>query len=240
MPGTPKSRPCRPEAGRNRASPGRSAWTARRCGSGCGLGQPPSWSQPAKGNLLDAYVDYLRGRWSEGCWNATQLWREIRQRGFSGQSRIVRDWVHRLRVNEPAARSAAKSTWRVPSGRRAAWLVAARPEEIDRTEQAFVAALITGSPSLERVIHLARTFRDIVSGQKADQLDGWMAAARGTPLAGFADGLQRDLPAVRAALSLRWSTSPVEGQINRLKSVKRQMYGRAGFDLLRQRVLGTA
>lgn len=203
-------------------------------------GQPPNWSQPAKGSLLDAHVNYLRRRWNEGCWNATQLWREIQQRGFSGQSRIVRDWVHGLRVNEPTARSAAKSTWRVPSGRRAAWLVAARPEEIDRTEQAFVAALITGSPSLERVIHLARTFRDIVSGQKADQLDGWLAAARETPLAGFAHGLQRDLPAVRAALSLRWSTSPVEGQINRLKSVKRQMYGRAGFDLLQQRVLGTA
>jgi transposase len=71
----------------------------------------------------------------------------------------------------------------------------------------------------------------------ADRLDGWLAAAKGSALAGFADALARDLDAVRAALTLPWSTGPVEGQISRLKTLKRAMCGRAGFELLRRRVL---
>jgi transposase len=70
-----------------------------------------------------------------------------------------------------------------------------------------------------------------------DRLDSWLDAATASGLASFARGLRQDLAAVRAALVLPWSTSPVEGQINRLKTIKRQMYGRAGFDLLRRRVL---
>ena len=74
----------------------------------------------------------------------------------------------------------------------------------------------------------------------AGTLDGWLVAAAGTPLAGFAAGLGKDLAAVRAALETRWSTGPVEGQISRLKTIKRTMYGRAGFGLLRSRVLHAA
>jgi transposase len=71
-------------------------------------------------------------------------------------------------------------------------------------------------------------------------LDGWLAAAAGTPLEGFAKGLGKDLAAVQAALATPWSTGPVEGQISRLKTIKRTMYGRAGFTLLRSRVLHAA
>ena len=67
--------------------------------------------------------------------------------------------------------------------------------------------------------------------------DAWLAVARGTELASFAQGLERDHAAVRAALAERWSTSPVEGQINKLKTLKRQMFGRAKLDLLRTRLL---
>src|SRR3712207_6096837 len=77
----------------------------------------------------------------------------------------------------------------------------------------------------------------MVRDKEGDRLDGWLDAAAASELASFARGLRQDLAAVRAALVLPWSTSPVEGQINRLKTIKRQMYGRAGFDLLRQRVL---
>ena len=75
---------------------------------------------------------------------------------------------------------------------------------------------------------------------KADRLDSWLAAAKETALAGFADGLARDLAAIRRALSVPWSTGPVEGQISRLKTIKRTMCGRATFDLLRHRVLKAA
>ena len=80
----------------------------------------------------------------------------------------------------------------------------------------------------------------MVRCRQADRLDGWLAAAKGSALAGFASGLVRDLAAVRAALSLPWSTGPVEGQISRLKTIKRTMCGRAGFELLRHRVLQAA
>ena len=65
-------------------------------------------------------------------------------------------------------------------------------------------------------------------------------AADSSPLAGFTAGLRREIEAVQAALELPWTTSPVEGQVNRLKTIKRSMYGRAGFKLLRQRVLQAA
>jgi transposase len=74
----------------------------------------------------------------------------------------------------------------------------------------------------------------------ADQLDGWIAAAENGGFKGFAGSLRQDRDAVHAALTLPWSTGPVEGQINRLKVIKRTMYGRAGFDLLRHRVLAAA
>lgn len=80
----------------------------------------------------------------------------------------------------------------------------------------------------------------MVRQRQAEALDGWLTRAEVTSLKGSAVSLRRDLAAVRAALSSRWSTSPVEGQISRLKTIKRQMYGRAGFDLLRHRVLAAA
>lgn len=100
-------------------------------------------------------------------------------------------------------------------------------------EQRFVDALLAASPGLGRLTGLAREFRAMVRQQQADWLDGWLAAAKGSALAGFADGLARDLAAVRAALSLPWSTGSVEGQMSRLKTIKRTMYRRAGFELLR-------
>lgn len=113
-------------------------------------------------------------------------------------------------------------------------------QELGVTERRFVAALIDGSPVLARVVALARQFRAMVRQRQADRLDGWLDAAGATALRSLAGSLRRDLAAVRAALSSPWSTSPVEGQISRLKTIKRQMYGRAGFDLLRHRVLAAA
>lgn len=203
-------------------------------------GQPPSWRQPAKGSLLDPFVDHLRRRWGEGCLNATRLWREIRVLGFTGQRSVVREWARPLRQTPLGTASAEPSVWKVPSRRQAAWLVVASDDEIEATEQAFVTALIARAPKLAQTIELARTFRALVRGQRGDELDRWLAAAADTALAGFATGLKRDLAAVRAALSLPWSTGPVEGQISKLKTIKRTMNGRGGFELLRHRILEAA
>jgi len=206
-------------------------------------GRPPSWSKPACGSAIDRHAEYLRQRWAEGCTNTARLWREIRDRGYSGRPKTVQEWVrHRLRGTgaEPANLAQTATAWKAPSGRRAAWLVVADADEIDKTERKFVEALRAGSPDLAAVIALAREFRAMVREKRADGLDPWLAATQATALAGFAGGLKRDLAAVRAGLSLSWSSGPVEGQVSRLKTIKRTMCGRAGFDLLRHRVLEAA
>ena len=205
-------------------------------------GELPIWVQRSRGSAVDAHAQYLHQRWDEGCHNAARLWRELQARGFCGQLRTVQRWVSHLRGADPTSSGAvhATGTWKMPSKRRAAWLVVADPEAIDAPEQRFVDALIAGSSELASVIHLAREFSTMVRRQQAERLDGWLAAAKETALAGFVDGLARDLEAIRAALSLPWSTGPVEGQISHLKTIKRTMCGRAGFDLLRHRVLEAA
>jgi transposase len=204
-------------------------------------GQLPTWRQWPRGSSVDRHAGHLDRRWDEGCHNAAQLWREIREQGFRGQLRTVQRWVQGRRGADPTIPGVGRTAaWPMPSKQRAAWLVVADPEKLDVAEQRFVDALIAASPDLGRLIGLAREFRAMVRRQQADRLDGWLAVAKGSALAGFADGLARDLAAVRAALSLPWSTGPVEGQISRLKTIKRTMCGRAGFELLRHRVLEAA
>jgi transposase len=114
------------------------------------------------------------------------------------------------------------------------------PAELPGPDRAFLDRLLAEAPALTQVRGLARDFVAMVRKEGTGTLDGWLAAAAGTPLAGFVESLGKDLAAVRAALRTPWSTGPVEGQISRLKTIKRTMYGRAGFALLRSRVLHAA
>jgi len=228
-------------------------WSARRIARAVGVnrqtvqewvrsGQLPTWRQQPRGSTVDRHAEHLDQRWGEGYHNAAQLWRELQEQGFGGQLRTVQRWAYARRGADPAASGMGRgaATWPVPSKQRAAWLVVADPERRNATEQRFVDALIARSPELDGFISLAREFSSMVRRRQADQLDGWLDAAKGSALAGFAGGLMRDLAAVRAALSLPWNTGPVEGQISRLKTIKRTMCGRAGFELLRQRILQAA
>ena len=200
-------------------------------------GQLPTWRQRPRGSCVARHAEHLDRRWNEGCHNAAQLWREIQGQGFRGQLRTVQRWVCDRRG---AGAAPSAKAWPTPSRHRAAWLVVADPDKVNATEQRFIDALIARSPVLEVVISLARTFSTMVRRQQAELLDGWLDAAKSSALAGFADGIRRDLAAVRSALLLPWSTGPVEGQISYLKTIKRTMCGRAEFDLLRQRVLHAA
>lgn len=93
------------------------------------------------------------------------------------------------------------------------------------------------APDLAKSVSVATRFADLVRRRSGESLEAWFAAAAATPLAKFAVGLERDRDALRGAITTPWSTSPVEGQIGRLKMLKRTMFGRAGFALLRQRAL---
>ena len=111
---------------------------------------------------------------------------------------------------------------------------------LPEAEQAFVSAFLQQAPDLASGIAVAKRISLLLRRKSQESLAAVLADAAGTPLAAFAASLRHDLAAVQAALDLPWTTSPAEGQINRLKMLKRTMYGRAGFPLLRARVLHAA
>ena len=107
-------------------------------------------------------------------------------------------------------------------------------------ERSFISRLLSQVPGLSDCIAVAKRLNTLLRQQSEESVDAVLVDAAGTALEEFAAGLQRDIEAVRAALETPWTTSPAEGQINRLKVLKRTIFGRAGFDLLRARVLETA
>jgi transposase len=122
------------------------------------------------------------------------------------------------------------------------WLLGAR-EVLTEEQAAFLERLKAGCPQIGLAQSLAQEFFRMVRQRAAGELAGWIERATGSGIGAlkqFGAGLRRDWDAVVAGLTLEWSSGPVEGQINRLKMVKRQMYGRAGLSVLRARVLPAA
>ena len=211
-----------------------------------GAGSFPERARRRVTSRTDRFLDHLRRRWDEGCHNAAQLTREIRAMGFGGTAVMVRRRVAPWRRGErtqgcrPASRQHSPSLKR-PSSRRVSWWLLKEPAKLEPEEHALVQALGDRCAELKTSAELAREFAGLVRHRQAEEWDNWMTKVQGSgvarELSGFAEGLKQDEAAVRAALSLEWSNGQVEGQVNRLKLIKRQMYGRAGFDLLRCRFL---
>lgn len=205
-------------------------------------------------SLIDAYVEHLLERWEEGCHNASQLWRELRERGYPGGRIQVARWVSHQR-ELPAATTPRKYI-RPPStdhghdanardratlegAQGLAWLLLRADDRLDEVDAATLKR-IRQDPEVVVAHDLARCFQAMVRQRLPCQLEEWLqaCAAKSTvELRNLALYLERDMAAVRAALVEEWSNGQTEGQITRLKLIKRQMYGRAKFDLLRQRVL---
>jgi transposase len=127
-----------------------------------------------------------------------------------------------------------------PMTRKAARMLMSEPDKLDAEEFRFTTALLELPRPIAQAVDLAKSFSTMIKQGLADQFDGWISAAEDSGFKGLAWSFRQDVEAVHAALTLPWSTGPVEGQINRLKVVKRTMYGRAGFDLLRSRVMAAA
>jgi transposase len=200
---------------------------------------------------LDPYLPYLRRRWEEGCHNGSQLARELEAQGFRGSASLVRrltgDW--RARLPGPAERVRGKKRQAAPpikrrlSPRHASWLFVTNQQQFTAEQQALIERICHTNAELQDLYQLGQDFVQMVKQRQARRLDGWLARASqssSVELRGFASGIKRDYAAVKAALSLPWNQGQVEGQITRLKCLKRQMYGRAHFDLLRSRVLRRA
>jgi transposase len=170
------------------------------------------------------------------------LWRELHDQGFKGGYDIVRRWAIRRRGLDAAGidQQLPLPSWRVPSSRRAARLLTTPAEKLTGADRQFVDTLTALAPEIRAATAAINEFGRILRERDVAAFETWLTAARITALHGFVTGIVGDLAAVRAALSQPWSNGPVEGQINRLKLLKRQAYGRAKFDLLRSRVLHAA
>ncbi|WP_237481241.1 transposase [Lichenibacterium dinghuense] len=160
--------------------------------------------------------------------------------GYKGSFATLARWAAPLRSADPFGSSetaAMPSAAPRPSRRRCAWLLGCERDDLTAAERSYVERLTAAEPALATASILARRFAALVRGGDASGLDAWIASATESDLSGLATGVARDKAAVAAAITGPWSTSPVEGHINRLKTLKRSMYGRAGYDVLRARML---
>jgi transposase len=210
----------------------------------------PERAHYRRGSQLDAYLPYLQQRWAQGVRNPFLLWREIAAQGYAGTPRMLERYATRLRQRlkgltpqQGAHFLQAATTFKTPSVRQGtSWLQ--RPVSALTGEQTqFVAHLCEVSPDLRVVHELVLAFRHLMKEHAVAAFSPWLERAEQCPvveLRHFAVGLRQEYGAVAAALEYPWSKGPVEGQVNRLKTIKRQRYGRANFDLLRARVLWAA
>jgi transposase len=189
---------------------------------------------------LDGFVDFMKHRYDQGCHNAAQLWCELRQQGFHGSKGVVRKWVHHLRAGPGSPRHSqrlAPAHLKITgSPRQTMWFFLQQPAHAND----YLQELSRRSPELAAFALVAREFARIIRERDAQAWPEWLRSANTTALARFAASLCNDEAAVLAAMNLPWSNGQVEGQVHRLKLIKRQMYGRAKFDLLRLRVVQTA
>ncbi|MFG3701926.1 ISL3 family transposase [Micromonospora sp. NPDC047620] len=195
---------------------------------------PNASSRPS---VLTPFHPYLRQRLTDGVDQTADLHAEILARGYQGSQRVLRDWLSTNRTRPTPV------TVRVPSARRiTAWIM--RPgHKLTDDDRTSLADARSRCPDLDTLADLARRFTALVRHQGTGQhLDAWIDRARHTgypEVRGFAAGLISDRDAVVAGLIQPWSSGPVEGHVNRIKTIKRQMYGRASLDLRRKRVLAT-
>src|SRR5918997_1308752 len=223
---------------------------------------PERSQRPPEPSMLDPFGLYLAKRWQEGCRNALQMWREIREQGYPGAQGRVLQWA-RQRREEPAPttpgryrspmmercqkrtllQSSDGRTNHAPSPKRLVWLLLEDPENLGVDERRALEQVLKVSNDAAVIYPLIRRFRKMVRHREGEAFGGWLKNALSCGVKDFetfAIGFEREQSAVEVALTLPYSNGQTEGQINRLKLIKRSMYGRASFDLLRQRELGAA
>ncbi len=186
---------------------------------------------------LEPWLAHLDEAWRGGCRNGAELWRRLRRARFGGGLRVVTEWATRRRRTEAAQASGPR---KCPSARKIAMMLTQRRPHLSREEAMTVAIIEAAVPVLANARHLLERFQAMIRRGDVSGLDAWLTDALSGPMASFARGVRDDQRAVAAALSLPWSNGQTEGQINKLKLMKRQMYGRAKLDLLRARLLGAA
>lgn len=184
---------------------------------------------------LDAHLPLLDAQWAGGCRNGAKLWRRLKLDGFRGSQRVVSEWATRRRRAEKAS---DQQLQKVPSARTIARLMTSARDHMSKADTVTIAAIEAGVPTLVAARTLTDRFHTIIRKRAEPDLVPWIAAASESLIGSFASGVTKDIAAVHAALVQPWSNGQTEGQITKLKLVKRQMYGRAKIDLLQARLIG--
>jgi transposase len=205
----------------------------------------PDW-RPGRATRsgMDAYREWVDGRIAEGQINASELHRELASRGvrlsYAAVRRFLAKRLGRVGQVRPRVNAAKPKPIPPPSPRQLSFEWVRRPERRPAEAQARLEAIRRASPDLTGALDLADEFAALVRKRSTGTLTDWLsrAAVSACPeVRHFAEGIRRDEAAVNAAVTTNWSNGPVEGHVNRLKTIKRQMYGRAGFALLKARVV---
>jgi transposase len=187
-------------------------------------------------SVLDEFKPHLHQRWNEGCTNMLQLHAEIKAAGYSGSYATVRCYLQPFR----ALGTAPPPVPAPPKARHVASWILRDPATLNDDEQVKLKDVRARCPHLDALADHVTEFAKILTGRHGDRLDAWIAAAEADDqpdLHSFTTGLKQDYAAVLNGLTLPHSSGAVEGNVNRIKMIKRQMYGRASFGLLRKRVI---
>ncbi len=204
----------------------------------------PKKNRRQRSRTVDPFIPYLLRRWNEGCQNGSILFIEIQKQGFRGQATMVRNFLHPFRKNllnlEKDGSQSVSITSEMPSSQTIAYWILKKPKDRKEDHEKIIEQIKSVLPKLDLTITQARAFAAMIRQQHTDELDSWIKAVEQSSYQiwkNFADGIQKDKAAVQMSIISAWSNGPTEGHVNRLKCIKRQMYGRANDDLLRMRVL---
>ena len=205
----------------------------------------PDW-RPGRATRsgMDAHREWVDGRIAEGRINASEVHRDLVSRGvrlsYATVRRFLTKRLGRVGQVRPRVNAAEPKPIPPPSPKQLSFEWVRRPEKRPAEAQARLEAIRRASPDLTSALDLADEFTALIRKQSTGTLKDWLSRAEVSPcpeVRHFAEGIRRDEAAVNAAVTTRWSNGPVEGHVNRLKTIKRQMYGRAGFGLLKARVV---
>lgn len=187
-------------------------------------------------SALDPWRVRLEAEWDGGCRVGAELWRRLKASGYAGSLRVIGEWATRRRRDDRIGQNASPT----PSARTIARSLTVERDDPHRRTALVNAVIETAAPNLIAARDLLDSFHAMMRSKDVSLLEPWIASAKQSKLAALATGLEADKNAVAAAITEPWSSGQVEGKINRLKLIKRQMYGRANLDLLKARLMAPA
>jgi transposase len=196
---------------------------------------------------LDPFKPWINRRWNEGLTSAAALHAEMAAtQGWAGSVQAVERYVRQFRTADGRTRKGkaprpAPAAPPAPKTRQITRWLLTRPARLATGDQARLAEIKASCPHLDALAGHVRSFAEMMTRRQGLlALEDWLTAVEASDqpeLRSFANGIRRDQQAVTAGLALPYSSGTMEGNVNKIKMIKRQMYGRAGFPLLRKRVI---